>query len=241
MARRSRWTPTGWTQLALVRGNNGQSIFLDDVDRQYWLDLAAREAVRFGVEVHAFSLLHDKAYWLITPLLDNAVSQWMQSLGRYYVRYFNRRHQRSGTLWEGRYRAGLLQPERHLFAAMAFLDWAPVKGGLVAHPTDWKWSSYAHYAGLRLDKWLHPHTMLWSLGNTPFAREEAYVRLVAAGLSQDAQRAFDDLAMHGWPMGDTGFLKRLEVEVGVPVQRQKAGRRKKPSPHHDAGSMDRGI
>lgn len=227
MARRTRWTPTGWTQLAVVRGNNGQPIFIDDVDRQHWLDLAAREATRLGVDVHAFSLLSDKAYWLVTPCQDAAFSQWMQSLGRFYVRYFNRRHQRSGTLWEGRYRAGLLQPERHLLSAMAFLDWAPAQEGLAANPADWKWSSYAHYAGRRLDKWLHPHTMLWSLGNTPFAREAAYARLVAAGLSQDLHRSFGDLSMHGWPMGDSGFLKRLEALLGTKVQRQKAGRPKK--------------
>lgn len=227
MARRSRWSPPGWTQLVMVRGNNNQPVFVDDVDRQYWLDLGAREALRLSVDVHAFVLLSDRAYWLATPQADSAVSQWMQSLGRHYVRYFNQRHQRRGTLWEGRYRAGLLQPERHLLGAMAHLDWAPVHAGLVAQPVDWRWGSYAHYAGRRHDKWLHPHEMLWSLGNTPFAREAAYARLIAAGQSQDVRRSFDDLSMHGWPLGDAGFLKRLEEKTGAAVQRRKAGRPKK--------------
>ena len=227
MARQARMSLGGWAHHVLVRGNNDQPVFMDDADRSHWLMVAAREAAHHGVDVHAYVLLASQVHWLVTPSTDRSLTAWMQALGRAYVQYFNRRHGRRGTLWEGRFRAGLLQPERYLLACMAYFDLCPVMGHLAATPTDWRWSSHGHYVGTRTEKWLRPHAMVWSLGNTPFAREAAYARLVAAGLSQDAQRALLDNATYGWPLGDAGFLQHLQELVGHPVQRGKAGRPKR--------------
>ena len=224
MARRPRWNLPGLTQLVGVRGNNGQPVFLDDADRLRWLDLARQEAKRLSVRVHAFSLLEDQAYWLVTPDEAGAVSQWMQSLGRHYVRVFNQRHQRTGTLWEGRYQTGVIQPERHLLDAMVYLDWLPVWKGLVAQPSDWPWSSHRCAAGLETSKWLQFHPLLWGLGDTPFAREAAYAKRVAAGLSHDKRRDLADVARFGWALGDRDFLTQLEQRAQRPVQRRPAGR-----------------
>jgi putative transposase len=224
MARQARMTLGGWAHQVMVRGNNGQLVFADDADKHQWLMVAAREAAHHGVDVHAYVLLPDRVHWLVTPRTDVALAAWMQALGRAYVQYFNRRHGRRGTLWEGRFRAGLLQPERHLLACMAYFDLCPVMANLAPAPQAWPWSSHGHYVGTHTEKWLRPHAMVWSLGNTPFAREAAYARLVAAGLSQDVQRALLDNVSHGWPLGDVGFLQRLQALLGQPVQRRKPGR-----------------
>lgn len=240
MARQARIALGGWVHQVMVRGNNGQVVFEDDADRSHWLTVAAREAAHHGVDVHAYVLLSDRVHWLVTPHTNSSLGAWMQALGRAYVQYFNRRHGRSGTLWEGRFRAGLLQAERHLLACMAYMDASPVSQRLVATPQAWSWSSHAHYAGSRIDKWLRPHAMVWSLGNTPFAREAAYARLVAAGLSQDVQRALWDNVNHGWPLGDSAFLQRLETMLGQPVQRRKPGRPKRLVANGQAAAVEGG-
>ena len=90
----------------------------------------------------------------------------MQSVGRAYAQYFNKRHQRTGTLWEGRYRATVLEAQTYLLPCMAFIDSNPVRSGMVAQAADYPWSSAAHWLGLRHDRMLSPHAAYWALGNT---------------------------------------------------------------------------
>ena len=145
-------------------------------------------------------------------------------MGRRYVQYFNRRHARTGTLWEGRYRSTVLQPERYLLACMVYLDLNPVRAGLVQQPADYAWSSHAHWVGLRNDRWLAPHALYWALGNTPFAREAAYAALVQAGLGASMQTSLTDSALSGWALGDTEFLEGLQQQTPRRVTRGAPGR-----------------
>ena len=71
----------------------------------------------------------------------------MQDVGRRYVRYFNQRQGRTGTLWEGRYKSTLIQAERYLLACMAYIDLNPVRAGIALAPGDYPWSSHGHYVG----------------------------------------------------------------------------------------------
>ena len=238
MARRARVVLPGLLHQVMVRGNNDQAVFVDDVDRALWLDLAAREAAHAGVDVHAYVLLSNRLHVLVTPQTSGALSAWMQAVGRSYVQAFNRRHQRRGTLWEGRFRGGVLQAHRYALACMAYLDALPVSESLVRRPEDWAWSSHGHYVGRRNDKWLRPHDMVWGLGNTPFAREAAYARLVHTGLSRDVSRALWDNANHGWPLGDGAFLRQVATDSRQRVQRASAGRPRRNDGRRDAESLD---
>ena len=95
----------------------------------------------------------------------------MQSLGRRYVRRFNDRHRRSGTLWEGRYKATIIESERYLIACMAYIELNPVRAGMVGLPGDYPWSSYAHQTGVRHDLLITPHALYWVTRR--FSREAA--------------------------------------------------------------------
>jgi len=134
----------------------------------------------------------------------------MQALGRRYVRHFNDAHGRSGTLWEGRYRAAVLQAERYLLPCLVYFDLNPVRDGLVVQAQDYPWSSHGHYAGLRVDKCLTPHPLVWKLGNTPFDRESRYRDKVALGLSAREQLDLTESALSGWALGDPEFVARLQ-------------------------------
>lgn len=169
MARLPRLTLANMPHHIIQRGNNSGEIFVDAQDRLVMLDLMREMARRFEVDVHAYVLMPNHFHLLLTPRTEQGVPQFMQAVGRSYVRYFNNRHGRTGTLWEGRYRCTVLQAEQWLMATMVSMDLNPVRDGLVQRAVDWPWSSYAHNAGLQSDALISPHALFWALGNTPFA------------------------------------------------------------------------
>jgi putative transposase len=148
----------------------------------------------------------------------------MQAVGRSYVRAYNQAHGRTGTLWEGRYRSSLIQTERYLLTCMAYIDLNPVRAGMVQAPEDYPWSSYAHYTGRQHQRLLTPPALYWELGNTPFAREAAYVELVRGGIAQQQQRELTAATLSGWALGDPGFLTGLESQPPRRARPGKAGR-----------------
>ena len=224
MARLPRLTLAGYPHHVIQRGNNRQPIATDTPDFQTLLTLIDESAKQFGVALHAYVLMGNHFHLLLTPPTAQALALMMQALGRRYVRYFNQTHQRSGTLWEGRYKSTLLQPERYLLACMAYIDLNPVRAGLVAQPGDCAWSSYAHYVGQRIDKRITPHALFWALGNTPFAREAAYAQLVQNGLSPVQQSALTDSALSGWVLGEADFVAELQKTTERRMVKKSAGR-----------------
>ena len=224
MARLPRLTLPGYPHHIIQRGNNRQMIFADTQDFATMMALLAENAHKFAVAVHAYVLMDNHFHLLATPATAEALPLMMQAVGRSYVRYFNQRHARSGTLWEGRYRSTLIETERYLLACMVYIDLNPVRAGMVAQPGAWQWSSHAHYLGQRIDKLVTPHALYWALGNTPFAREAAYAGLVQAGIGIGDQAALTDAALSGWALGDTEFVAELQKKCPRRVTKARAGR-----------------
>ena len=224
MARLPRLTLAGYPHHVIQRGNNRQAIFADRQDFETMLALLAENAQKFRVAIHAYVLMDNHFHLLATPATAEALPQMMQAVGRSYVRYFNDRHGRSGTLWEGRYRSTLIETERYLPACMAYIDLNPVRAGMVGEALDWPWSSHAHYLGLRSDGLVTPHALYWALGNTPFAREAAYAELVQAGISGTEQAALTDATLRGWALGGADFVADLQKKSPRRVSKAKPGR-----------------
>ena len=224
MARLPRLTAPGFPHHIIQRGNNRQAIFMDAADFEFMLGLLAEQSKKSQVAVHAYVLMGNHFHLLATPQTQDGLPLMMQAVGRSYVRYFNRRHQRSGTLWEGRYRSTIVQSERYLLACMVYIDLNPVRAGLVAEARDYPWSSHAHHVGLRADWLITPHPLYWALGNTPFAREAAYAGLVQAGIGSGDQAALTDAALSGWALGDAEFVAELQKKSPRRVAKAKAGR-----------------
>jgi len=224
MARLPRLTLAGYPHHIIQRGNNRQVIFADPQDFETMLALLDENARKFAVAVHAYVLMDNHFHLLATPATAEALPLMMQAVGRSYVRYFNNRHGRSGTLWEGRYRSTLIETERYLLACMVYIDLNPVRAGLVPQSSGWPWSSHAHHLGQRSDSLVTPHALYWALGNTPFAREAAYGALVQAGVGRDAQAALTDAALRGWALGGADFVAELQKKSPRRVVKSKAGR-----------------
>ena len=228
MARQPRLTVPGYPHHVIQRGNNRQLIVLDDADRLRLLALLAEYAPRFKVALHAYVLMDNHFHLLATPETQDGLPQLMQAVGRSYVRYFNNRHGRSGTLWEGRYKSTLIETERYLLACMVYIDLNPVRAGMVAEPALYPWSSHRHCIGQVVDKLVTPHALLWNLGNTPFSREAAYRELVRAGVSPQQQEALTHTALTGWALGSEAFLTGLQEGTTRRIAPGKRGRPKLP-------------
>jgi putative transposase len=227
MARLSRLCVPGWPHLVLQSGHNRQLVFKDDIDRKLFLALLQSAASTHGLAVHAYALLDDEVRLLATPADDDSLSRTMQAVGRRYGSSFNRRHGHTGSLWEGRFRATVIEPERHLLACMRYVDQTPagdeVGTGLGRRP----WSSAAHHLGDRVDPWVSDHPLYWSLGNTPFEREAAYRELLQLALTPSEMADISDAVRKGWPLGSAEFLAKLSGSTPRRLQPLPRGRPRK--------------
>lgn len=230
MARLPRLVIPGLPHHILLRSNNHQPAFLDDADHQAWLAALREAAALTRTPVHAYVMLPDRVQLLVTPPTADALSRLMQATGRRYGVVFNRRHGRTGTLWEGRFRAGVIEPERHLVDVSLSIEMAPVMAGLVEQPQHWAWSSHAHHLGLRMDPLVTDHPVYWALGNTPFERQAAYQRLAEQGVGSSLQQRILDSASKGWALGSPAFLERLTQQTPRPLAPRPRGRPRKVAP-----------
>jgi putative transposase len=224
MARLPRLTLPGYPHHIIQRGNNRQPIFAASSDYELLLDVLEENARKCKVAIHAYVLMSNHFHLLATPETESGIPQMMQAVGRRYVRNFNLRNQRTGTLWEGRYRSTLIQAERHLLTCMAYIDLNPVRAGLANDAADYPWSGHHHLIGRRVDRLLTPHPLYWELGNTPFAREAAYLEMVRSGVSESQQRALTDSALRGWALGEADYVADLQRRTERRISRAKVGR-----------------
>ena len=224
MARLPRLTLAGYPHHVIQRGNNRQPIFATTADYLHLLALLDENTKKFNVDVHAYVLMTNHFHLLVTPETDKGLPLLMQAVGRSYVRYFNDRQSRSGTLWEGRYRSTLIETDRYLLACMAYIDLNPVRAGLVAEAHEYAWSSHSFYVGERSDKLITPHGLFWNLANTPFGREVAYAELVRSGVTAEQQSALTKSALAGWALGNSDFVVDLQKQTERRVSKVKVGR-----------------
>ena len=224
MARLARFSLAGLPQHVIQHGHNGQAIFSSAADYTHMLALLLEYSRSLQVAVHAYVLMPNHFHLLLTPQTPQGVSQLLQALGRRYVRYFNAAQGRSGTLWDGRYRATVLQADRYLLPCMAYIDLHPVRAGLAASATDYAWTSHRHYLGHQADRLVTPHALYWGLGNTPFAREAAYAELVQAGLAAPLLQELTEATRKGWALGDADFLQALQQQTPRRVSKGRVGR-----------------
>ena len=226
MARLPRLAIAGYLHHVVQRGHNDTDIFVDDTDRQSLTQITAAAARQFGVAIHAWVWLPNSFNLLVTPGTGEALSRMMQAVGRDYVRTFNKRHSRSGTLWSGRYHCSVLEAEIYALPCMTYMDRLPVQIGLVDSAADYLWSSHRQLAGVQSSGsliGLLPHPLMWRLGNTPFAREEAYRVLVEDGKAV-TYRQLADAVKGGWALGSDAFLDQIQGLSKRRVSKGRAGR-----------------
>jgi putative transposase len=215
----------------IARGNNDQPVFRDDSDYQEFLRWLREAALQAKVAVHAFVLLPNRIQLLATPADEAGLSKMMQTVGRHYVPYFNAKYARTGSLWEGRFRATVLEAATYFIACSTLIEYQPVALAIAAEQDAYQWSSYAHHIGSGKNPLITDHPAYWALGNTPFEREAAYRRLCEMPPPADLIEKIEAATWKAWVLGSDKFKKQLEKLTPRRLHPVKRGRPPKvPSP-----------
>jgi putative transposase len=161
---------------------------------------------------------------LLTPAKPTACGHMMRDLGRCYVRYFNRKYERTGTLWEGRFRSSLAQSARYVIALYRYIEENPVRAGMVPAPGHYAWSSYLVNAGTRTDPLIKPHCEFLALANGARAHA-AYQALFQQPLEDAMLRQIREATDGGYPLASESYKAAVLGPLGARVKRGKPGPR----------------
>lgn len=209
----------------IQRGADRRPIFLDDEDHEIFMRRLAEASKTFKVAIHAYVLMPNHLHLLATPADETGLARMMQWVGRHYVPYFNKKYRRFGTLFQGRYRATLIDSELYFMLCSRYIELNPVRSGICSRPEDFRWSSYAHHAGIAPDPLVTDHALYWSLANTPFGREAAYRALAEQAISLLEATELSNATLKGWALGSDKFKSRIEKLTSRRVTPEKGGRR----------------
>ena len=201
MARRHRLRIAGLSHHVIQRGNNRIEIFRSDEDCELFLAMLGGAAIRHRLEIHTYVLMHNHVHLLATPRTTTSIEKAMQSVGSGYAQYFNRRYARTGALYEGRYRAMVIDTDTYWFACMRYVELNPVRAGLVSRPEAYYWSSYAANAFGAPDALITPHPLYLNLAPVPSERQRCWREMCAAGLTGAELNRVRSSVHRGDPLG----------------------------------------
>ena len=170
----------------------------------------AEACSKFQCDLHAYVLMTNHVHLLITPSTKNGISKVMQSIGRYYVQYFNFQYQRTGTLWEGRYKATLLDSDYYLLACSRYIELNPVRAAMVRFPEEYPWSSYHGNALGKEDMLLEEHRVYQALGKDTVERCKKYKALFEHHISEKVIDDIREATNKAWVLGNDKFKDQIE-------------------------------
>jgi putative transposase len=214
MPRQPRLDIADIPQHVIQRGNDRQPCFFEESDYLCYLQELRELALRECCAVHAYVLMTNHVHLLVTPSATGQIARLMQSLGRRYVRYVNDRHHRTGTLWEGRYKACLVDHETYLLQCYRYIELNPVRARMVADPGDYRWSSYGANANGVPNPLVRPHPSYLALGEHDATRQAHYRTLVADAISHGDLAAIRLNLQRQHALGSDRFRATIEAQLG---------------------------
>ena len=185
----------------MQRGVNKSLCFANDADRGLYLAMLEEVASRVPCAVHAYVLMSNHVHLLVSPIEAVGPSLLMKNLGQRYVQAFNRRHARTGTLWEGRFRSCVVDSEDYLFRCYQYVEMNPVRAGMVSNPREYSWSSYRANAEGEGSRLLTPHSLYLSLGADANHRSARYRDLFLDELSAEDLGRIREATHRGGSLG----------------------------------------
>jgi putative transposase len=208
----------------IQRGNNQADCFFEQADRDFYLFHLGKMLPRARCRLHAYCLMTNHLHLLLTAEQADGCALLMKSVGQLYAQYVNRRYERSGYLWQGRFKSCLVQSEDYVLACYRYIELNPVRAGLARRPDEYPWSSYSANAEGAPSGLLSPHEEYLRLGRAPAERRAVYRDLF--GQMQQMQQ-LDEIRTAtngGYALGNAGFKRMMTRRLGRPVDRGTAGR-----------------
>ncbi|BCG65702.1 MAG: transposase, IS200/IS605 family [Methyloprofundus sp.] len=227
MARLPRYFVKGQPQHIIQRGNNRELIFVEDDDYQFYLECLQAAMEKNKLSVHAYVLMTNHVHLLVSPEFKDSIAKTLQSVGRRYVQYFNYTYKRTGTLWEGRYKATVIDSEQYLLTCMRYIELNSVRAGMVEKPLAYPWSSYGANAKGDCNKLIQAHDIYRQMGIDESARQLAYRKLFRRAIKGTELDALREATNKGWVLGSDHFRDEIERLSGRRAGAKPRGRPKK--------------
>lgn len=227
MARPPRTAIPGYPHHIIQRGNNRQPIFLKEQDYQFYIDCFLKAKDQTRCRIFAYCLMTNHVHVLVEPSDPQGISRLLQSVGRRYVQYFNRRNSRTGTLWEGRFKSSLVDADRYLMACCRYIELNPVRAGIVSQAGEYRWSSYLFHAQGRKDSLVDEDPWYLGLGSTPLQRQKSYRQFVAADSPEHELSLIRVNIQRGGITAGQSFIHRLARHLGSQLELRPRGRPRK--------------
>jgi putative transposase len=209
----------------IQRGNNRAACFRTDGDYLVYLAHLRQLSFKYDCALHAYCLMTNHVHLLLTPSAETACTGLMRDLGQRYVQYFNRQHQRTGTLWEGRFRSCIAESARYVLGCYRYIELNPVRARMVDHPSSYLWSSFAVNSGMRSDPLITPHAELEALATDPDKRYSAYRRLFENRMDAVLVQSIRTATNAGYPLASQAFKERVLAPLGWKMEPRKPGPR----------------
>ena len=240
MARLPRFVIADQPQHVIVRGNNREPIFYNELDYQFYLEKLKQACDKHDCDLHAYVLMTNHVHLLITPHTEQGLGKMMQMLGRYYVQYFNFTYQRTGTLWEGRYRATLIDSEHYLLTCYRYIELNPVRAqDMVDKPAEYPWSSYRYNALGIENKLITPHDEYLKLANVDKERQLTYRSLFNNHLTEKTLDEIRQATNKAWVLGSSSFKDKIEKQLDRQISPKNKGGDRKSKVYRDNVKINR--
>ena len=224
MSRRPRLVLPAVPLHIIQRGNNRSPCFACETDYRVYLSLLRQYAAETSCHIHAYVLMTNHVHLLLSTESTAGPSALMQRLGQHYVQYFNRRYQRTGTLWDGRFRSCLVESERYLLICQRYIELNPVRARMVRAPEQYPWSSYHANAIGADDALITQHLVYRGLGTQDDDRRTAYRHLFREALSDQLLSQIRHASNKNGPLGSAGFAQQTAAMLGRPTEPRRRGR-----------------
>ena len=224
MPRKPRMYMPGMPAHVVQRGNNKEPCFFAAEDYRCHLSVLADALDRFEVSLHAYVLMTNHVHLLMTPRHESGISRVMQQVGRLYVRHINDTYGRTGTLWEGRHKASLIDQDDYLLSCYRYIELNPVRAGMVAAPGEYPWSSYGHHAWGKEDALVTDHEGYTNLSSDRAERQHRYREFFSGYVDEVLLSCMRDAITANYPVGNDRFRERIMRELGRSIGQAKRGR-----------------
>lgn len=224
MPRQPRYFLPGFPQHVIQRGVNRQVVFFQSDDYDLYRRALAKSAEQCDCEVHAYVLMSNHTHLLITPDTQRSLPRLMQAMGRFYVQTINKKYNRTGPLWQGRYKASLVQDDLYLLTCQRYIELNPVRANIVASPGDYSYSSYVCNAHGIADDLVTPHSVYMSLAAEPQERLAAYRQLFDNRIGPEQLEELRNSTNACQVLGNDRFKDQIESMLGRSVRAGRDGR-----------------
>ena len=223
MARKRRFIVPGVPQHIIQRGHNREPCFYAEADYSRYLHNLQDAAEKNDTKIHAYVLMTNHIHLLATPGHEYSITHTIQDLGRKYVRYLNTTYKRTGALWEGRFKACLVDSEAYLLTCMRYIEMNPVRAGMVEHPGEYRWSSYACNATGKSNTIIEPHPLYIALADKKVERHKAYRELFSMHIDPEDIHAIRSALNQELVVGRDDFKDKIERMINRQTRAGKPG------------------